>query len=280
MIYINGVHGTVGNYIYNFLVKKYEVGALSSTAQKNEIFCDLTQKQIPNINFKNNDFFIFLASCSNFNFANKYPEITKKVNIDGTVFLLDHLLDSGVKILFFSSAAVYGDVREPATEDKLQVKDTIYSQTKIYIEEKYKNNDNIKFLRPSFIITSNDPLKKYFNTCSLSKQEAEIFSGNLISPIAALDVCNILLFIMKNFETTPKFLNLGSSQPKFKEDLALLYKQNVDPDFCYKIVPPPPEFAKGRSMSIPLNIDRLKSFWGEPEDLASVLKREYQIEKP
>jgi len=74
-----------------------------------------------------------LAAITSVSYAEKYPLVTKQTNIDGTKNILQACVDSGVdKIIFTSSAAVYGDAKQlPISEEAQKNPLNLYGQSKL-----------------------------------------------------------------------------------------------------------------------------------------------------
>ncbi len=74
-----------------------------------------------------------LAAITSVSYATKHPLITKQTNIGGTKNILQACVDSSVeKIIFASSAAVYGDVKQlPIAEDAKKSPANLYGQSKL-----------------------------------------------------------------------------------------------------------------------------------------------------
>jgi dTDP-4-dehydrorhamnose reductase len=199
-----------------------------------------------------------------------------KINVTGTEFLFDILTDKGVKVLFFSSAAVYGNSQRPLIEDDSLNGKSIYALTKKHMEQKFRNNPQVKILRPSLVITNNDKFIQYIRNCLSEKKEAEIFSDILMTPIGIVDIVNIVVRIMADWENTPDLLNLCGIEHLYKEDIARIYKKYVNNAFCYRVVAPPEEYLNGRDTSLPLSADKLLAFYRKKLTcMKDVIMKEY-----
>lgn len=87
------------------------------------------------------DVVIHLAALSDVAESVKNPEETRKVNVDGTQNVLDCCVKNKVKkIIFASSAAVYGDCKNlPIREDSLMQPLSPYGQSKLDAEKIIEN---------------------------------------------------------------------------------------------------------------------------------------------
>lgn len=86
---------------------------------------------------KNVNVVIHLAAMINVNESVINPEFTKKVNVDGTVNVLKCCIKNKIKkIIFASSAAVYGDSKEiPINENSTTNPQSPYGQSKLDAEK-------------------------------------------------------------------------------------------------------------------------------------------------
>jgi UDP-glucose 4-epimerase len=87
------------------------------------------------------DMAIHLAAVSDVAESTARPEITRKVNVDGTANVLQCCIQNNIKkIIFASSAAVYGDCKDiPITEESVAIPASPYGQSKLEAENTIKN---------------------------------------------------------------------------------------------------------------------------------------------
>lgn len=141
---VTGGLGFIGSHLVELLSKK----GIETVIIDNATF----KKQIPRDNVtilhedirdakKMHDIFMavgpqyvfHLAAITSVLYAAKHPLVTKQTNIDGTKNILQACVDSGVeKIIFASSAAVYGDAKQlPIAEDTQKNPLNLYGQSKL-----------------------------------------------------------------------------------------------------------------------------------------------------
>ena len=135
-VFITGIEGFTGRYLERYLRGLgYEVsgGALSPSAPHHARF-DLLDKDSIKAAFRVRfDYIIHLAAVS---FAMADPAEIKSANEIGTLNLLDAL--SAVKFqkaVFASSASVYGGGDAPMSESSALNPQSVYAESKIYMEE-------------------------------------------------------------------------------------------------------------------------------------------------
>jgi dTDP-4-dehydrorhamnose reductase len=281
-MYMNGVNGQVGSALHSrlaMLLPQPPIKLSSHPSSESDLFHDLLQREDSACRqMKNGDIFLFLASYCNYNLCEKNPELAYAVNVKGTVFLLDSLLQRGVKVIFFSSASVYGNSELPFDENSSLNGKSVYAETKRYIEERYSVDPNVKILRPSTIIANDDNFIRYVRSCELKNISAEIFLGIISSPIGILDISKVIMKLCENWDSAPQIMNLCGPDVAGKDDIASIYKKSVNSDFRYTVVSPPKEYTNGRDVKTPLNPKRLAAFYGKPlTPLQSTIIAEYAL---
>tara|TARA_Y100000588_G_scaffold354442_1_gene408735 strand:- start:9779 stop:10726 length:948 start_codon:yes stop_codon:yes gene_type:complete len=83
------------------------------------------------------DYLIHLAAVTNAGYAERYPLDTYEQNVLGTVNLLDHV-NVAKRIMFPSTALVYGASSTPIKEDAEQDPSSVYAQSKVLGEQLIK----------------------------------------------------------------------------------------------------------------------------------------------
>ena len=86
MIYINGVNGKIGRYLYSLFSERTQVQRVTSTpSMPGDIFCDLKK---PDVTFckqmKEGDYFLFFGAMAVSRIAYINPKLTRKINVEGT----------------------------------------------------------------------------------------------------------------------------------------------------------------------------------------------------
>jgi dTDP-4-dehydrorhamnose reductase len=282
--YMNGVNGQVGRALYSRLaglLPQPPIRISSRPSVAGDLFHDLRQQDAAICSImQRGDIFIFLGSFCNYNLCEKDPEFAYTVNVKGTDFLLESLLQRGVRVVFFSSAAVYGNSERPLDEDSNLNGKSVYAATKKYIEKKYIGNKDIKILRLSNIITPDDHFIQYIQSCELKNIPAEIYSGIITSPIGITDVSEIIMKLCTEWNSAPQIMNLCGPDIAGKEEIAAIYKEYVKPGFQYIVVPPSKEYLDGRDTKIPVSPGRLSAFYNKPlTPLRATVISEYSPEK-
>ena len=149
-ILVTGGAGYIGKHLVKNLIKNNQVlvyDNLSNSSDKDRI--SLVDKGVKFLKgdildydvlcefSKDVNVVIHLAAMINVNESVINPEFTKKVNVDGTVNVLKCCIKNKIKkIIFASSAAVYGDSKEiPINENSTTNPQSPYGQSKLDAEK-------------------------------------------------------------------------------------------------------------------------------------------------
>lgn len=149
-ILVTGGAGFIGRHLVKNLIKNNQIlvyDNLSNSSDKDRI--SLVDKGVKFLKgdildydvlcefSKNVNVVIHLAAMINVNESVINPEFTKKVNVDGTANVLKCCIKNKIKkIIFASSAAVYGDSKEiPINENSTTNPQSPYGQSKLDAEK-------------------------------------------------------------------------------------------------------------------------------------------------
>jgi nucleoside-diphosphate-sugar epimerase len=168
-IILIGGEGYIGTVVRNFfLKKKFKVYSIDNVIYKQSLKIDKSNKNFKFIkyDFANKKIFNFLDKLDHENLivlgsivgdpiTKKYPDITKKINLEATERLLKYALKKGFrKIIFVSTCSNYGifDKNSLAKENSRLNPKSLYAKTKVKIEKKLmkivkKGNSEITILR-------------------------------------------------------------------------------------------------------------------------------------
>lgn len=145
MILVTGGNGNIGHVICEKLIEEgYEVLAIGRSECKfkniNFIHCDVTNKEAIESVFKDNDIQCVIHLASMLNTASrKDPSMAVKINICGTLNLLDLCKEKGIKFIYGSSFNAIGEyessINNPIDEKKLTKPDEFYGETKNFVEK-------------------------------------------------------------------------------------------------------------------------------------------------
>ncbi len=162
-ILITGGAGFIGKYLVEFLVKNNSILVYDDLSNGSEK--DVTSIESKGVEFlkgdildydllcefsKDVDCVIHLAAKSDVNESVINPEITNKVNVDGTANVINCCIKNNIKkIIFASSAAVYGDCNDTITEESATNPQSPYGNSKLEAEKiiiKQCKENNIDYI--------------------------------------------------------------------------------------------------------------------------------------
>jgi len=173
-VLITGAAGQIGSYLFEHLIKKFEVVGLDLRRFGNEldeclILCDLRNERRVNeiLSELKPNVVIHLAAQVSVDRSWKNPTYDAENNILGTLNLLNSCVKSGVKkFIYFSSAAVYGNPKYiPINEDHPLEPISPYGISKLVGEfycRLYSSKMSVFVLRPFNVFSERtDPTNPY-----------------------------------------------------------------------------------------------------------------------
>ena len=148
--FVTGGAGFIGRHlVYSLLEKNHEVTIYENFSNSSEnnikellkkgallIKGNLTNFSLLKKNLKDFDFVIHLAAKIDILESLKHPEITNKINVEGTINLLRICIENNIlNVIGASSAAIYGDPETiPVTEETIPNPVSPYGADKIAME--------------------------------------------------------------------------------------------------------------------------------------------------
>ena len=164
-IFVTGGAGFIGKNLVKFLIKNNKVTIydnLENSSKKNivplaELGAHFINEDILDYkslreSCKKHDVVIHLAAKTNIRESVLYPEKVENVNVNGTVNVLKSCIENNIKrMIFTSSAAIYGDSSITLTENAETKPISSYGTSKLLaeneIKKRAKNNLNYIILR-------------------------------------------------------------------------------------------------------------------------------------
>ena len=148
-IFVTGGAGFIGRHVVKSLLETHDVTIYENFSNSSKENLNFLSKDTPNIikgdlsdyellkkSLSDFDLVIHLAAKIDISESLKHPEISNKVNVQGTINLLKACVESKVKnIIGASSAAVYGNPSQiPVTEETIPNPVSPYGADKISME--------------------------------------------------------------------------------------------------------------------------------------------------
>lgn len=190
---IVGVDGYIGNYIYNnrLVLRGWQCYGTSKKdfLETKDIqylnLLDLKHSQGTKALLKKCDVIIFVAGKTSASFANCYPELSHKINIEGLQTIV-RLTEEHAKFVYLSSSRCFDGNYPYYTEvDQAMPKDE-YGQQKIDAEALIlSQRENSVILRLSKVINPNEPFLHSASSSLCANRPIEMSNNKFFSPISA-----------------------------------------------------------------------------------------------
>lgn len=136
---IVGVSGQVGGILWKFLNERGEfvVGTYMNHAVSNQVFLDMTDQAAVQtfINQYNPDVVWLPAAMPDVDRCEREPEVSFRINVDGTRNVGRAARDIGARIVFFSTDYVFNGIHGPFIENDVIDPIQVYGQHKAQAEE-------------------------------------------------------------------------------------------------------------------------------------------------
>lgn len=247
------VVGSTG-YIANFLLKRFENNKIddllridkSSLADK---YLDLEcADEFDYSCLRDTDYVIFTAAISSPDICADKFEFSWNINVKGTSYFIEHSIQAGCKVLFFSSDAVYGDIPGMVYNEISETNaETPYGIMKKKVEDTFRNNVNFKAIRLSYVVSKRDKFVSYCLKCMKDKKEADIYHPFYRNCIVVSDVVDVVEWLCLHWEEyNPWVLNVAGeelvSRVRIADELNRIFNNRLS----YKISLPNESFYKNR----------------------------------
>lgn len=223
-----GADGFLGSTFLSIYRSIYSdcIGTVRKLESHNIFYLDLLSPNIVPLRLEKKRYkeALILAAIPKIERCEKEKELTRKVNVDGTLELIKQLVNEGIKPIFFSSDYVFDGEKGGYEDDAPTNPITEYGRQKAEVEARIKDiaKDNYLVVRLGKVFS----LKKGDN--SLFDEMANILaSGGIVkaafdqifSPILISDVINIVAYLQ--VKDTTKIINVCSPEVWSRYDLAL-----------------------------------------------------------
>ena len=280
-ILIIGKNSYISKYLSSSLLSLGNIFYTSSTKENfnNVFYLDLEKPQ--NFNLPKNiniDYVIFSAAISSPDFCEKNFEKAYQINVKGTSYIIEKFLDSGSKVIFFSSDTVYGNREELVTELSETNPLGNYGKMKLEIEQKFSNNENFKALRLSYVFSNKDKFSQYIISCARLGKRCEIYHPIYRNMVYIKDVSDVIKNLINKWDSLNfKVINVVGNKLLSRVDLVKALNKQIFTNLKYDIVTPPEDFYNARPKMINVNSIYIKDLLGRTQtDIQSILKEEFR----
>ncbi len=238
-IAVMGSNSFIGNALCDYLKgKKYETVGLSKSAGKNTNFIvDLEAVGDNDIDFLDCKYLIFAAAISSPDLCENQSEFCYNINVIGTKKVIKQALVKGIKVIFFSSDAVYGADLGVNNEKSETNPISNYGKMKREIEETFENEKNFISLRLSYVFSFFDKFTKYYLSCVESNTEAEIFHPFYRNVVCIDDVLRVVEKLICHWSIVEtNVINLCGVELVSRVAIADTINRIIGKDYRYKIM--------------------------------------------
>lgn len=233
-VVVTGASGFIGQHILKELKKHgYEVLGLDVIPSEGVVACDITSKEIEKY-INKGDKVLHLAAISKFERAHENPQLGIRVNVEGTLNIVQACIKKGAeRLIFTSSGAVYNKMSPVPIKETYSLKpSSLYGLSKKMAEDLiifYGNQLPYVILRYGYIYGVGKSWGAIGHFLSLLKEgkRPTIFGGNQFCDFVYIkDVIEMTVLALET-EYTCEVFNVGSGK-------ALSIKQVYD--FCRRVL--------------------------------------------
>lgn len=153
------------------------------------------------------DFVIFTAAISGPDMCSNEFEKCWNINVTGTSFFIREAIKRDVKVLFFSSDAVFGDIPGHIYDEDSETQAyTAYGKMKKAVEDEFKASSLFKCIRLSYVASANDKFISYCLNCIHNGETADIFHPFYRSCTTVGDVIKAIIWLLNNWDVFRSFV--------------------------------------------------------------------------
>lgn len=245
---IVGSGGYIAGYLKGLLRTNSEIGNIISIDKINDgitRYIDLADaSSINNLLLDDIDYIIFLAAISSPDACAIEYGRCWDINVTGTSALIRRAMDKKIKVLFFSSDAVFGeDGRIPFDEDSITNANTPYGCMKRAVENEFSSDHNFKAVRLSYVASATDKFVRYCLECIRNNVKAEIFHPFYRNCTTVSVVTRVVGWLISNWERyQPSFLNVAGVELVSRIRIADEINRCMNKELKYSITCPDTEF--------------------------------------
>lgn len=153
------------------------------------------------------DYVIYTAAISGPDMcANEFDKCWD-INVMGTSYFIRETIKRGVKVLFFSSDAVFGDISGHIYDEDSETQAyTAYGKMKKAIEDEFKASSLFKCIRLSYVASANDKFISYCLSCIRNDETADIFHPFYRNTTTVSDVIKAIIWLINNWSSFKSFV--------------------------------------------------------------------------
>tara|TARA_A100001011_G_scaffold400752_1_gene518381 strand:+ start:10337 stop:11179 length:843 start_codon:yes stop_codon:yes gene_type:complete len=209
---------------------------------------------------------IFTSAISSPEICEKKKKFATKINLEGTSYFINELINRGNKVLFFSSDTVYGERLDSVDEKSLCFPFGEYAKMKYQIESNFLKYDNFRIARLSYVYSRYDNFTKYLINCSKNEIHAEIYSSFVRSFIYLNDLLEGIYNLCSSWDLFDhKIINFGGSKSYSRIEYAKIIKKSWLNNLLIREIPAPENFFQFRPKNIKMHSPKLPIILGRKQ---------------
>lgn len=259
-------------YISSFLIDRFSNNNKIIKIDKNDdadYYLDL--ERINDFDFeviKNVDYVIFPAAISSPDLCEKEYDMCWKINVEGTSEFIEKALLYNCRVIFFSSDAVFGDYPDNIFDENSPTRaSSAYGKMKKAIEDRFKDNQNFKAIRLSYVVSDQDKFTRYVLGCLQRNELCEVYDPFYRNCITVNDVLDCIEYLMNHWkEFEPVFLNIAGKDLISREDIVKELIRILGKEIKYTVIYPGEDFYSCRPKITRMTSRYLKSYNILPEE--------------
>lgn len=215
-----GIVGSTG-YIAQFLIEHFETCSNIAKVVKfdksdlADIYLDLQDCEKFNFDLLDGlSYLIFTAAISGPDMCAKEYEMCWNINVIGTTKFISEAIKRNIRVLFFSSDAVFGDIDGFIYNEKSEtMAKTPYGRMKKAVEDEFKQSAYFKAIRLSYVASSKDRFVSYCMSCMEKGEIADVYHPFYRNCIVVSDVVKVVEWMINNWEEFTDFvLNVAGNE--------------------------------------------------------------------
>lgn len=249
-----GIVGSTG-YIAQFLIEYFEgcdnIDKVVKVDRSNMADAHLDLQCSEKFDFEalnEISYLIFTAAISGPDMCADEYERCWNINVIGTKKIISEAIKRNIRVLFFSSDAVFGNIDGYIYNEQSETNaKTPYGLMKKAIEDEFKHYDCFKAIRLSYVASSKDRFVSYCLSCIEKGEVADVYHPFYRNCIVVSDVVKVVDWMINNWERLPSFvLNVAGTELVSRVRIADEINRIKDGKLKYTVSVPNGNFYKNR----------------------------------
>jgi len=242
-----GKNGYIAKQFLNSNIENIQC-TTSNINDNDDIYLDLKNPEAFDYNNIDKDMIVvLLAAISSPDMCLNDYDNSYAINVTGTKYFIEKVLQRKAKVLFFSSDTIYGETINEVNEKTAINPLGNYAKMKAEIEKSFVGHTGFKVFRLSYVLSKNDKYLQYLINCIKNKEIAEVFDPLDRSVIYIKDVVDAIISISHKWESfSSSIINLGGESLTSRKNIAEFINENWADTLKFKIITPNADFFKAR----------------------------------